>query len=171
MQYKIYTDGGCWPNPGNGAYAWVIIDSKDNIVHEECVSVIETTNNRMEMMAILESLKYLRKRNMKLEMLYTDSQYCQKGIKDWMPKWKKKNWKNSAGEPVCNQDIWIEIDKVTTPKTKISFVKGHSGNKWNEYVDKLCSEKVSSMNSDDKASLIKYSSKEREFEANILNNL
>lgn len=145
MTLRIYTDGGCWPNPGYGAYAYVIVDEKDEIVAEECISVLDTTNNQMEMRAIIEGLKKVKKLQGKFEV-YTDSKYCIDGIKSWVHKWKKKGWKTSTGCDVKNRDLWEELDKLTHKKTRIMHVKGHNGDRWNEYVDALCSEKVKALN-------------------------
>jgi ribonuclease HI len=129
----IYTDGGCDPNPGPGAWAALILDG--SLKAEISGSDPETTNNRMELTAAIESLKRLSEpANV---TLYTDSQYLQRGIEEWMPKWLAKNWRGSSG-PVANQDLWKELLAAAKPhQVKWEWVRGHAGNQYNNRVDWL----------------------------------
>lgn len=126
---EIFTDGACSGNPGPGGWAALLRYNG----HEKELSggEYETTNNRMEMMAVIEGLNALKKSSK--VTLYTDSQYVQKGMTEWMEGWKRKNWKN-----VKNVDLWQRIDEAANRhKVKFVWVRGHDGHKENERVDKL----------------------------------
>jgi ribonuclease HI len=131
---EIYTDGACSGNPGPGGWGAILRYNG----HEKELSggAAETTNNRMEMMAVIEALRALKKRS-RVE-LYTDSQYVKQGIEDWLKGWKAKGWKTSNKKPVKNQDLWIEIDQLVL-QHDISFhwVRGHDGHPENERADAL----------------------------------
>lgn len=132
-QVIIYTDGGCDPNPGPGAWAALIIDGKEK--HEISGFDPRTTNNRMELTAAIKGLRTLSKPSK--VTIYTDSQYLQKGITEWMVGWLAKNWKGANG-PVLNQDLWKEL--LTVEKSHDvtwRWVKGHAGNINNQRVDFL----------------------------------
>lgn len=126
---EIFTDGACSGNPGPGGWAALLRHNG----HEKEISggEAQTTNNRMEMMAVIEALTALKKPSR--VTLYTDSQYVQKGITEWMDGWKAKNWKK-----VMNVDLWHRIDEALKPhNVKIVWVRGHDGHVENERVDKL----------------------------------
>lgn len=126
---EIFTDGACSGNPGPGGWAALLRYNG----HEKEISggEAQTTNNRMEMMAVIQALAALKKPSN--ITLYTDSQYVQKGITEWMDGWKAKNWKK-----VMNVDLWQRIDESLKPhKMKIVWVRGHDGHIENERVDKL----------------------------------
>lgn len=131
---EIYTDGACSGNPGPGGWGAILRYNG----HEKELSggAAETTNNRMEMMAVIEALRALKKRS-RVE-LYTDSQYVKQGIEDWLNGWKAKGWKTSNKKPVKNQDLWMEIDALVG-QHDISFhwVRGHDGHPENERADAL----------------------------------
>jgi len=127
---KIYTDGACSGNPGPGGWGALLRWNG----HEKELSGGEesTTNNRMEMMAVIKALEAL-KRPSKVE-LYTDSQYVQKGVTEWMAGWKAKGWPSR----IKNQDLWKEMDElIRVHDVRFHWVRGHAGHKENEYVDKL----------------------------------
>lgn len=127
---KIWTDGGCHPNPGPGGWGWVRCDGV-----EEYGGDNETTNNRMEMTAILKALSKLP--DGQAVTLYSDSQYCVKGLTIWRNGWRKKNWMKN-GSPMINRDLWIEIDlHVSRINARFEWVKGHNGNAMNEKADQL----------------------------------
>jgi len=129
----IYTDGGCDPNPGPGAWAALLLE--DGKKTEISGSDPDTTNNRMELIAAIEALKRIC--DPSDITLYTDSQYVQRGMEEWMPKWLAKNWKGSSG-PVANQDLWKALLEAMKPhKVKWQWVKGHAGNPLNSRVDWL----------------------------------
>ena len=131
----IYTDGACSGNPGIGGWGAVILEkNKEDIFlnggHDN------TTNNRMELTAAIEALKYfVDKKNI---TLITDSKYVKDGIQSWIQNWKKNGWKTAAKKPVKNKELWIELDDLIT-KHNITWewVKGHAGNTYNEKADYL----------------------------------
>ena len=131
---KIYTDGSCLENPGNGGWA-AIINNNGNI-NKITGNEKNTTNNRMELMAPINALKNLDKIN-KIE-IYTDSQYVKLGITEWINTWIKNNWKTSKKEDVKNKDLWIELYNLNKSlNVKWIWVKAHAGNPLNEEVDLL----------------------------------
>ncbi|AZZ91788.1 MULTISPECIES: ribonuclease HI [unclassified Hahella] len=131
---EIYTDGACKKNPGPGGWGAILIYGKNK--KEIFGGELDTTNNRMELMAAIKALRAL-KQGCKVE-LYTDSQYVRKGITEWMQNWIKKGWRTSGGDPVKNVDLWQALDKERN-KHDISWrwVKGHSGHPLNERADEL----------------------------------
>lgn len=134
MSIKIYTDGACSGNPGPGGWG-AILHWND---HEKELSggESETTNNRMELTAVIEGLAALKKPSE--VTVYTDSKYVQNGINEWLPDWKKRGWVSASKKPVKNQDLWERIDfMIQIHKVEIIWVKGHSGHEMNERVDKL----------------------------------
>ena len=130
----IYTDGACSGNPGKGGWGAVLI-YRDKQKHLSG-SAILTTNNKMELTAAIEALKAVKKSS-DIE-LYTDSQYVKNGINLWIINWKKNGWKTANKKEVANKDLWIELDKYVTYHNITWFwVKGHSGNHYNEIADDL----------------------------------
>ena len=131
---KIYTDGSCLQNPGDGG--WAAIISKDGENKEISGSEKDTTNNRMELSAPINALKEM-KSNEQIE-IYTDSQYVKLGITEWINKWVLNNWKTSKKEDVKNKDLWIELYNLNKSlDIKWNWVKAHAGNIMNEKVDLL----------------------------------
>ena len=131
---KIYTDGSCLNNPGDGGWA-AIININGNI-KKISGSSKDTTNNKMELMAPIKALQKIKKKQ-KIE-IYTDSQYVRLGITDWINKWIKNNWQTSKKEPVKNKELWIELYELTKSyEIKWIWVKAHAGNILNEEVDLL----------------------------------
>ena len=134
--YEIYTDGSCLGNPGRGGWAAI---SKDFKI---CGAQPNTTNNIMEMTAILRALKKSELMNEKCVRIFTDSNYTKQGITAWIHNWKKNGWKTSSGGDVKNRELWIELDKIRDCFTMIEWrwVKAHNGDPKNEEVDKLARE-------------------------------
>jgi ribonuclease HI len=136
---EIFTDGACRGNPGPGGWGAILRSGK----HEKRIygAELDTTNNRMELMAAIKALETL-KRACKVE-LTTDSQYVRKGITEWIYNWKKNNWRNSAKKPVKNADLWQELDELEQ-KHDITWhwVKGHSGHVENEIADELANKAI-----------------------------
>ena len=131
----VYTDGACSGNPGKGGWGVVILkDNKEDIFLNGGDD--NTTNNRMELSAAIEALKYFQSKE-KITLI-TDSKYVKDGIQSWIQNWKKNGWKTAAKKPVKNKELWIELDDLIT-KHNISWewVKGHTGNKHNEKADYL----------------------------------
>lgn len=138
----IYTDGACRGNPGPGG--WGAILSYSSSQKELKGFVAETTNNRMELMAVIESLKAL-KRSCEVD-LFSDSKYVLQGINEWIEGWKSNGWKTSAKKPVKNADLWQILDQqVIRHDINWSWVKGHAGNAGNEAADRLANEAIDLM--------------------------
>ncbi|MFN3505322.1 MAG: ribonuclease HI [Caldimicrobium sp.] len=131
---EIYTDGCSLGNPGPGGYA-VLIKNKEREVLLSG-SAPYTTNNRMELLAVIKGLSYFKEQ--KFIKLYTDSEYVLKGSTEWLPKWKLKGYKTSDGKPVKNKDLWEELERWKNYH-KVVFIKvpAHSGHPENERVDKI----------------------------------
>ena len=139
---KIYTDGSCLNNPGNGG--WAAIINQNGEVKKISGSVKDTTNNKMELMAPIMALKQI-KQNDQIE-IYTDSQYVRLGITEWVHKWIKNNWQTSKKEPVKNKELWIQLYELTNQfEIKWIWVKAHAGNALNEEVD-LLAKKAAELN-------------------------
>lgn len=127
---EIYTDGACSGNPGPGG--WGTIMRWNGHEKELSGGEVETTNNRMELMAVIKGLEALSRR-CRVE-LYTDSQYVQKGVTEWMAGWKKKGWPDR----IKNQDLWQELDVLLAKHdVKMHWVRGHDGHPENERADAL----------------------------------
>ncbi len=131
---KIYTDGSCLDNPGNGGWAAIINDNGE--IKKINGNEKNTTNNRMELMAPINALKNI---NSDEEInIFTDSQYVKLGITEWINTWVKNNWKNSKKEEVKNKDLWIKLYNLNKSlNVKWNWVKAHSGDPLNEEVDLL----------------------------------
>lgn len=136
----IYTDGGASPNPGTGAYAYVVVDVGEGaVIREGKGRVMETTNNRMELYAVIEALRLPETENKRIG-LYTDSEYVRKGITMWIHSWIKNNWQRKEG-PVMNADLWKTLYDLTQHRIiDWQWVRGHSGDKYNERCDQLVQE-------------------------------
>lgn len=135
----IFTDGACRGNPGPGG--WGVLLRYDQHEKQLMGSESNTTNNRMELLAAIKALESLHESC--IIDLYTDSQYVQKGISEWLPNWKKKNWKKSDNKPVKNADLWKQLDELQV-KHRITWhwVKGHSGHIENDLVDALANQAI-----------------------------
>ena len=133
----IYTDGSCLGNPGKGGWAAIIFIEEKKIKIKG--SKKNTTNNQMELMAPIQALKKIPP-GKKVE-IYTDSKYVKMGITEWIKNWKKNNWKTSSKKKVKNIEFWKELESLSEKhQIKWSWVKGHSGNTYNEEVDQLARE-------------------------------
>ena len=139
---EIFTDGACKGNPGPGG--WGALLRINGQSKELKGSEPETTNNRMEMQAVISALESLKKPCM--VQLTTDSKYVLDGVKSWMPNWKKRGWKTASKAPVKNKDLWMQIDVlVQAHDIEWAWVKGHSGHVENERVDKLANDAIDEM--------------------------
>ncbi|MDG1821477.1 MAG: ribonuclease HI [Methylophilaceae bacterium] len=131
---EIYTDGACKGNPGVGGWgAWFHYNG-----HEKSIFGGEenTTNNRMEMTAVIKALESLRRPSH--VKLYTDSSYVQKGMTEWLAGWKAKHWKTATKKPVKNDDLWKQLDALASQhQIEWLWVRGHDGNEGNERADAL----------------------------------
>ena len=131
---RIYTDGACKGNPGPGG--WGALLQFDGREKELCGGADGTTNNRMELTAVIRALEAL-KRPCEVE-LYTDSQYVQKGISEWIASWKRRGWKTADKKPVKNVDLWQELDRLAAAhRIRWHWVRGHAGHTENERADAL----------------------------------
>lgn len=134
MTIEIFTDGACSGNPGPGG--WGAILRYGDTEKEMCGGELETTNNRMEMMAVIMALEAL-KRPSEVKVV-TDSRYVSDGIKSWLANWKRNGWKTAAKKPVKNVDLWKRLDAACQVHTVTwQWVKGHAGHAENERVDEL----------------------------------
>ena len=137
---KIYTDGACKGNPGIGGWGALLVYNEQSI--EIFDGELETTNNRMELMAVIEALNHAASMNDDVQ-IYTDSSYVQKGIQEWIHNWKKNGWRSSNKKPVKNQDLWQRLDRLNSSLNVDWFwVKGHAGHAGNERADFLANEGV-----------------------------
>jgi ribonuclease HI len=131
---EIYTDGACRGNPGPGGWAAVL--SSDGRVKEISGAQPQTTNNRMELQAVIEALRAL-KRPLEVQ-LYTDSQYVRRGILEWLAQWKARGWKTADKKPVKNQDLWQQLEAAAAGhRIEWHWVPGHAGVPGNERCDEL----------------------------------
>tara|TARA_Y100000991_G_C21952867_1_gene340613 strand:- start:255 stop:704 length:450 start_codon:yes stop_codon:yes gene_type:complete len=141
--YIIYTDGACLGNPGPGGWAAIII--KDNIKNILKGSEKATTNNRMEILASIKAFESIEKSS-KIK-IFTDSKYLIDGINIWIKNWKLNEWKTRNKKEVKNIDLWIELDsQACFHQIDWEWVKGHSGNKFNEEVDIIARKEAESLN-------------------------
>ena len=135
----IYSDGACKGNPGAGGWGALLVT--DGHRKEICGGEANTTNNRMEMTAVIRALESL-KRPSAVEV-HTDSQYVQKGISEWMAGWKRRNWRTADGKPVKNQDLWLQLDALSQlHRIEWKWVRGHNGHPENERADELANQGV-----------------------------
>jgi ribonuclease HI len=143
---QIFTDGGCHGNPGPGGWAFIYTDEGHRV--ERSGFEAETTNNRMELTAVIRALEYAEERGRgadsaaaaagKEMTIYTDSQYVQKGISEWIHSWVQNNWKTAAKKPVKNKDLWVRLQELSDRCTpRWMWVRGHAGTENNEKCDLL----------------------------------
>ncbi len=141
-EVDVYTDGACKGNPGVGG--WGVLLQYGDHVRELCGGEAHTTNNRMELTAVIRALETL---NRKCHIrLHTDSKYVQLGITEWIHAWKKRGWKTADKKPVKNEDLWRQLDEVAREHDiEWLWVKGHAGHDGNERADELANRGVESV--------------------------
>lgn len=147
MRLSIYTDGGSHKNPGPGGWAYVIVGD-NNIIAEDWGAEKDITNNRMEMVAVIYALERIAGLNATRNgiTVFTDSQYVQKGMDEWIHVWKKKGWHTSEKKPVKNKDLWQKLDELAgRMRVKWQWVKGHAGDFYNERCDRMTQEAIRSI--------------------------
>ena len=140
---EIYTDGACRGNPGPGGWAALLLLGE----HERELSGAETltTNNRMELTAVIRALEALKRPV--AARIYTDSQYVRRGITEWLNSWKARDWRTADRKPVKNQDLWQRLDEVSAShRLEWHWVPGHAGVPGNERVDRLANEAIDALN-------------------------
>lgn len=136
---EIYADGACRGNPGPGG--WGVLLRSGAREQEMCGGEALTTNNRMELMAVIKGLRSLRERSK--VRVYTDSQYVQKGISEWIHNWKRRGWLTADRKPVKNVDLWKVLDEVARDHhIEWHWVKGHAGHSENERADALANKGI-----------------------------
>ncbi len=144
LKILAYTDGACSGNPGIGGWGVVLLAKNETSIlnrRELSGSSFNTTNNQMELKAAIEALKAL-KREAEITII-TDSVYVQKGISEWLPNWKKNNWKTASKKLVKNKELWQELEILALKNTVTwEWVKGHNGNPENERADELATGEV-----------------------------
>jgi ribonuclease HI len=135
----LYADGACKGNPGPGG--WGVLLRIDGREQEMCGGEAQTTNNRMELTAVIEGLLSLGQHAR--VRVYTDSQYVQKGITEWIHNWKRRGWMTADKKPVKNEDLWRRLDEVARMhEVKWHWVKGHAGHPENERADALANKGI-----------------------------
>jgi ribonuclease HI len=155
VRLSIYTDGGCSGNPGPGGWAYVITgespdgEESPRILAEKWGAEARTTNNRMELGAVIAALQSLPLPGSQMPegvTVYTDSQYVQRGITLWIHGWKRNNWITAGKKPVKNKDLWQCLDELSE-KLPITWawVKGHAGNPLNERCDRMTRQAIASL--------------------------
>lgn len=136
---NIYTDGGCRGNPGPGGWGVLLISGTAE--KELWGSEADTTNNRMELTAVISALKALKRPV--IAKIHTDSKYVQQGISTWIHNWKKNGWKTASKQPVKNVDLWQELDNLSRlHQLEWLWVKGHAGHPENERADMLANRAI-----------------------------
>ncbi len=136
---QVFTDGGCSGNPGPGAWAYIVLGDGRRL--QGAGGQPRTTNNRMELTAVIEALKRIRQelpdRRAALD-LHTDSRYVQRGITEWILKWERNGWRSSTRAPVKNQDLWQELRRLTASmEIRWHWLAGHRGHPYNEECDRM----------------------------------
>jgi ribonuclease HI len=136
---EIYADGACKGNPGPGGWGVLLLCNENR--KELCGGAAATTNNRMELTAVIEALGALTRRSK--VRVYTDSQYVQKGISEWIHSWKRRGWKTADKKPVKNEDLWRRLDEAAQQhEVEWHWVKGHAGHPENERADALANQGI-----------------------------
>jgi len=133
---ELFTDGACSGNPGPGGWAYILRHPVSSAEVERAGSERATTNNRMELMAVIRGLEALTRPS--VVELYSDSQYVLKGMDEWLPQWKARGWRTAAKKPVKNVELWQRLDELqSTHQIRFHWVRGHAGHPENERVDRL----------------------------------
>ncbi len=132
----LYTDGACSGNPGPGGWAFILKHPASGKVVDGVGAELETTNNRMELMAVIAGLEAV-KRRCRVE-IYSDSQYVLKGLREWLDQWIKRGWRTASKQPVKNQDLWERLDGLRrSHDLSFHWVRGHNEHPENEQCDRM----------------------------------
>lgn len=133
----IYTDGGCSGNPGPGGWAFAVSEN-GKLVTTSSGGDAQTTNNKMELTAVINALRYALDKGEREVTILTDSQYVKNGITQWIHSWKRNGWRTSSKAPVKNVEYWVQLDSLNSSLSVTwSWVKGHAGIEGNEECDRL----------------------------------
>lgn len=134
--YGVWTDGACEPNPGAGGWGFLILDQQGGLVQESCGGDVATTNNRMEMTAILMALRAIPEQSR--AVVFSDSRYCVNGLTVWRKGWQRRDWHKKDGQPMPNRDLWLALEaELARVKAGFQWVRGHNGDPGNERADAL----------------------------------
>ena len=145
--FSVYADGACEPNPGTGAWAFVVYRNGIEL-HSEAGAELHTTNNRMELTAVLMALEWISRNSPSKALLHSDSQYVVRGCNEWRRRWKAKGWKKGSAD-MPNADLWRELDgRLEAQPIDLIWVRGHSGIVGNERADALASEAIAALEAD-----------------------
>lgn len=136
VHVELYTDGACSGNPGPGGWAYILRHPASGKEREQAGAEIETTNNRMELIAVIRGLEALKE---PAEVdIFSDSQYVLNGLKEWMESWKKRGWRTADKKPVKNRELWEELDALKSKHTlRFHWIRGHNEHPENERCDQL----------------------------------
>lgn len=135
-QVELYTDGACSGNPGPGGWAYILRHPDSGREVERFGGEANTTNNRMELIAVIEGLQSLNRPS--TVELYSDSQYVINGLRQWIDDWKKKNWRRSGNQPVLNIELWKTLDELRqVHDLNLHWIRGHNEHPENERADRL----------------------------------
>lgn len=135
-QVSLYTDGACSGNPGPGGWAYILKHGPSGKERAAAGAEMDTTNNRMELMAAIEGLSALTAPS--VVDLYSDSQYVLKGLKEWIKGWKAKGWKTSGKQPVKNRELWERLDELASKhEVRFHWIRGHNEHPENERADRM----------------------------------
>jgi ribonuclease HI len=133
---ELYTDGACSGNPGPGGWAFILRHPSSGKEREGAGAELVTTNNRMELRAVIEGLSALTASS--VVDLTSDSQYVLNGLREWMPQWKRRGWRTAANKPVKNQDLWEQLDLLLQRhEVRFHWIRGHNEHPENERADRL----------------------------------
>jgi len=139
----MYTDGACKGNPGKGG--WGVLLRYKGVEKQLYGGESHTTNNRMELMAVIQGLSALTRPGCDVHV-FSDSRYVLNGITEWLPNWKRKGWKTAAKKPVVNEDLWRRLDELSQQhQIRWEWVKGHNGHVENELADALANRAIEEM--------------------------
>lgn len=134
---NVFTDGGCSGNPGPGGWAYVLI-SNGNVISTSSGGEAQTTNNKMELMAVINAISSCNLIGAKKIIINTDSQYVKNGITTWIFNWKNNGWKTASKDPVKNKELWQQLDELASSSDITwNWVKGHAGIEYNELCDSM----------------------------------
>jgi ribonuclease HI len=141
---QLFTDGACSGNPGPGGWGFILRHPATGKEIERSGGEPDTTNNRMELTAVIQGLSALTRPS--LVDLTSDSEYVLKGLREWMPSWKKRGWKTAAKQPVKNQDLWMALDALAQRhEIRFHWIRGHAGHAENERCDQLAVSAIESL--------------------------
>jgi ribonuclease HI len=133
---ELYTDGACSGNPGPGGWGYILRHPSSGKEREGSGAELGTTNNRMELRAVIEGLGVLTTKS--IVDLTSDSQYVLNGLREWLPQWKARGWKTAAKKPVKNQDLWEQLDALLARhEVRFHWIRGHNEHPENERADRL----------------------------------